>query len=238
MSEIKYNRMFGRGRTFGDNPNFLDKSIRQQVIEIGWSHACPVVNDVVRDFGSEWTLHRYAECNFVFGVILEIARKSKLNLYGQLIQPVRRLENEEPRRGLDTRFIPSDFHIQMSPLSTPWGYALPRVAIEQMGRGERNKDRTQEKILNAVDTISKAIEISDTPIDLLVNLAEMVLDDESVDQKAVLAHILSQSKLNEEGCITLFKQIKATIDEKNLNLLRTYNSLTYSERKTLDIINF
>lgn len=134
MTEFKYGRMFGRGRTFGDN--FFDKNIHEQIKEVGWSHACPVVSEVVRDFGPVWTLHRYAECNFVFGVILEIARENKPELYSQLIESVSRLKNEEPRKDLDKQFIPTDFYQQMSPLSTPWGYALPRVAIEQLNKWE------------------------------------------------------------------------------------------------------
>ncbi|MEK7536375.1 MAG: hypothetical protein AAB559_01160 [Patescibacteria group bacterium] len=238
MSEIKYDRIFGRGRTFGDDPNFFNKSIQQKVIEIGWSHACPVVSDVVRDFGPEWTLRRYAECNFVFGIILEIARENNLELYSQLIQPVPRLEKEEPRKDLDRQFIPANFYIQMSPLSTPWGYALPRIAIEQMGRENNNKDRSQEKILKAVDTISRAVKKSRTPIDLLINLGEMIIEDQSVNSKAVLAHILSQSILIEEGCKTIFRQIKDKIDLKNSNLKRTYESMTPSEREKEDIVNF
>lgn len=54
--ELRYHREFGKGTLLGDEGgNFFDKPINQQVMEMGWSHACPVVDEVVKKYGPEWT---------------------------------------------------------------------------------------------------------------------------------------------------------------------------------------
>lgn len=107
-----------------------------------------------------------------------------------------------------------------------------------MGRGSNNKDRTQQKILKSINSVDVAVKKSDTPIDLLVNLAEIVIEDPSVDSKAVLSHMLSHGILIEEGCKTIFEQIKNGIDLRDSNLKRIYESMTPTEREKADIINF
>ena len=125
----------------------------------------------------------------------------------------------------------------MSPLSTPWGYALPRVIIEEMGRGENNKDRTQKRFLKSLSIIDKAVKSSKTPNELLVKMAEQIskLD---VDPKTVLSHVLANNILIEEGCKTMFDDIKRRIDKSAPILRQTYDSMMEEERKAEGIINF
>ena len=238
MTESKSGREFGRGTLLGDEgTDFFNKPLADQVVEIGWSHACPVVDEVVKEYGPEWTLKRYAECNFVFGLIVESAKDLNPELYEQLTAPVARLEGEKPGKEFKPEFIPSNFFEQMSPLSTPWGYALPRVVIEEIGRGENNKDRTQKRILKALNIIDKVVKSSKTPIELLVKMAEQVSKLDA-NPKAVLSHVLANGILIEEGCKTMFDDIKRRIDKSAPTLREAYDSMSEGERKSEGIIIF
>ena len=125
MEEKRDGRKFGFGTFLGDSDEgFLEKPIEDQVIEMGWSHACPVVDNVAKEYGPEWTLKRYAECNFVFGLVVEAAKDLNPDLHKLLIKSTLRVEGELPGKVLSNR-IPKSFSSEMSPLSTPWGYAIP-----------------------------------------------------------------------------------------------------------------
>ena len=126
MTEFRYDREFGRGTLLGDKgDNFFSKPLDQQVLEIGWSHACPVVDKVVKEYGPEWTLK-----------------------------------------------------------------------------------------------ISEAVSKQDA------------------NPRAVLAHTLSKNILLEEGCRSIFGEIKRRIDKSAPNLRETYNSMLPAQREAEDIINF
>lgn len=238
MTELKSGREFGKGTLLGDKgDNFFKKPLMEQVVEVGWSHACPVVDEVVKEYGLEWTLKRYAECNFVFGLIVESARDLNPKLHGQLTTSVQRLEGEKPYKEFNPERIPNYFYNEMSPMSTPWGYALPRVIIEEMGRGENNRDRTQKRILRSLSIIDKTVKSSKTPSELLVKMAEQVSKLDA-DPKAVLSHVLSNGILVEEGCKTMFDDIKRQIDRSAFLLKRTYDSMSKDERSKEGIINF
>jgi len=238
MEAKKSGREFGFGTFLGDlGEGFVDKSINEQVLEMGWSHACPVVDEVAKEYGPEWTLKRYAECNFVFGLVAEAARDINPKLHKLLTTSVPRLENELPGRNFKPELIPESFAKKMSPLSTPWGYAIPRVIIEEMGRGKNNSDRTPERILKALNLVDKAVESSETPIELLVNLSESVSKLDA-DPKAVLSHTLALGIPQEEGCKIMFNEIKQRIDKSAPTLRKAYNAMQPEERNKEGIINF
>lgn len=238
MTEQKGGRNFGEGTFLGDTGyDFFSKPLSTQVEEMGWSHACPVIDEVAAQYGPEWTLKRYGECNFVHGVILDTAKRFNPNLHERLIKPVKRIESEIPGRSFNLRFIPESFTREMSPLSTPWGYALSRVIIEEMGRGENNKDRTELRIFRALSVIESGVKKSRSPVELLVRTAEMVTHLDA-DPKAVLSHVLAQGILEEEGSRIIFKEIKKRIGQWAPNLKKAYDSMSSEERTSLGIINF
>lgn len=238
MEEKKAGREFGFGTFLGDSgESFVDKPIQNQVLEMGWSHACPVVEEVAKEYGPEWTLKRYAECNFAFGLVAEAARDLNPELYKLLTTPVSRLNNELPRGRFKPNLIPESFYKEMSPLSTPWGYAIPRVIIEEMGRGKNNLDRTPKRILKALSLIDMAVKSSKTPIELLVKLSESVSRFDA-DPKAILSHTLAAGILNEEGCKSIFDEIKKRIDKSAPVLKRIYDIMSPEERTEEGIINF
>lgn len=238
MEEKKSGRVFGYGTFLGDlGEKFFDKPLSEQVLEMGWSHACPVINEVSKEFTPEWTLKRYAECNFVFGLVIEAAKDLNSKLYKLLTTSVPRLENELPGRNFKPELIPESFAKEISPLSTPWGYAIPRVIIEEMGRGKNNSDRTPERILRALNLVDKAVKSSETPIELLINLSESVSKLDA-DPKAVLSHTLASGILLEEGCKTMFNEVKQLIDKSAPTLRKVYGAMSPEERTKEGIINF
>jgi hypothetical protein len=235
-ANMRYGREFGKGTLLGDTGiEFFNQPIEQQVREMGWSHACPVIDQVAKEYGPEWTLHRYAECNFVFGLIAESAKNLNPNLHIQLTHAVGRLPDEPV--GVITKFTPESHKTKMSPLSTPWGYALPRVVIEQMGRGEGNKDRTQTRVLSSLDIIEKAVKNSTNPIELVVKISETVSNTDA-DPKAVLSHLLCAGVLQEENCITMFKDIVSEMKKSAPMLTKTYEGMSSEDRKKLGVVDF
>jgi hypothetical protein len=251
---MRHGREWSGGTFTGWEKDFLELPLEEQVLQLGWSHACPVVEDVIQTYGKSWaethpialpskirehgllmTRSRYAECNFVFGLIVESARNSKPELFEQLEKTTERLPGE-PFGIPNSIFAPESAKKQMAPLSTPWGYALPRVVIEQMGRGENNKFRKPERMLKALDMIDTAVQKSKNPIELAVNLAEMsALEDGN--PMAILSHLLSPGILKEENCKTMFKEVIKTMYENGKTLSKAYNSLTPDDFEKFDIVS-
>ncbi|MCX6726648.1 MAG: hypothetical protein NTY75_02405, partial [Candidatus Shapirobacteria bacterium] len=157
---IRWGRKFGYGTFLGNKgEKYFQEDIEKRVRKMAWSHACPVVEKVVKEYGPEWTEKRYAECNLFFGLITDEAAGCNFPLYFNLLQPVDRLPEETADPNINKKNVPLTFWRQMSPLSTPWGYALPRVLIEQFGRGENNKDRTAERITKGLQILEDEVRI-------------------------------------------------------------------------------
>ena len=230
----RFSREYGKGTLVGkEGRDFFKKPLDRQVIEMGWSHACPVIDKVVAEYGAEWTLKRYAECNFVFGLIVNSAKDLNPQLFTQLTTSTERLKNEPV--GVFTEHTPESHRTEMAPMATPWGYALPRVVIEQMGRGEGNKDRSPERMAKALGIVKDAVKSSHSPIDLVVKLSEEVSKGEA-DPKVVLAHLLSAGVLEEENCLTMFKDLIAKMRESAPTLTKVYDSMFSEERLDLGVV--
>jgi hypothetical protein len=254
--DIRYGREFGKGTFLGnEGDNFHQRPIEDQVKALGWSHACPVVDEVIINYGEKWARKhpgstqddirhggaelaraRYAECNFIFGLIVETARELNEPLYDVLSEPVTRLENE-PDGDHGSEHVPDSHLEQMAPMSTPIGYALPRVAIEQMGREDKNTERTPERMLKALDAIEEAVKESKTPVELVVRLSEMVSTMDA-NPKDVLYHLLSAEILREENCTTMFKDMISEMRDSAPTLTKIYDEMPSSEKKELDIVEF
>lgn len=255
-ADIRYGREFGKATLLGDKgDNFFQKPIEQQVREMGWSHACPVVDKVIKNYGDQWVkTHteaspteirqggaelargRYAECNFVFGLIADTTRELNKPLYEKLTRPVPRLENEpDGNHGLE--FIPDSHLKEMSPMSTPIGYALPRVVIEQMGRGEKNIERTPKRMQKALEVIEDVVKESKTPIELIVKLSEEVSKMDA-DPKNVLNNLLSADILGEENCVTMFRDMVAEMRKSAPTLTRVYDAMSSAEKQEFGVVDF
>lgn len=246
-------REFGLGTVFGpDGQDFLDQSLSDQVYALAWTHACPVPDAVVAAYGERWAQthtpsnqlapalagmelarSRYAECNFVFGYVSHIAAQVNPTLHGLLQQPILRLPNE-PDGKHGPRYVPLSHAVEMAPLSTPWGYGLPRVLIEQMGRGQ---DRTAERVQAALEMVDEVILQATTPIELAVGIGEEAASLDAKPQQ-VLYHLLSLEFYREENCGSLFRAMIAEMRRSAPVLTKYYDGLPSEQKTELGIVDF
>lgn len=251
----RYNRLFGEGKLFPDDTDlelFFQLPIEQQAYIMGWSHACPVIEKVIEIYGNTWkkqypdakaeeiaiegarmALKRYAECNFVYGLIDEQVRLDNLPLWEQLSSPIRR-RPDEPFVLTERRFVPNTAIDYMSPMSTPVGYALPRILIEMMGRGE---DRNPDRYKKATDYLEFAVGLSRNPIEFAVILSELAVKD-GVDPKIVLGHLLSIGVLKEQNCTSMYREIYKQIRSVAPRLFKAYSELSKADMKKEEIAKF
>lgn len=231
IDKFRADQDFGRGIFLGDDRNILSLSPEERLMVSAWRHACPRPQEVSRNYGLEWTRQRYDECDFVFSSLIVRHSESKPKLYRQLTASVQRLPGE-PIGVHESGAVPLSHQTEMSPLSTPWGFALPRVFIEQAGRNQhRNWDRYEK----AITLLDEAISQSTAPIELLANLSELVVKADA-DPMSVLSHVFEPGILEEENCRTMYNQIAEAVEQKAPTLWAQYTSLSQEEREKAGII--
>ncbi|MBI3619837.1 hypothetical protein HY214_01690 [Candidatus Roizmanbacteria bacterium] len=222
---------FGTGTLLGNNPEIYLLPPMERLLVSAWRHACVRPDEVSKGLGSEWTRQRYDDCNFVFKSVICAQAEAKPELYKLLTSPTPRLP-DEPVGVYEPGAVPESHIIEMSPLSTLWGYALPRVFIEHAGRDE---ERTAERYFHAIDLLGKAITMSSTPIELLANLAELVVCGDA-NPSAVLSHVLEPGVLVEENNRTMYREVIATLKKNAPSVWRHYLGLTEEEREQAGIL--
>lgn len=237
-SDIRAGRVFGDGTLLGDRgENFLSKNqppekIRQQALELAWSHGCPIPNELIPLYGAREIRNRYGECNFWYkSWILPRTRELNPELHKMLAKPFSRLINE-PVGKHEPVSVPGSHLEQMSMMSTPWGYALPRVLIEQFGRCDsRNRDR----VMKGLDVLDEVIKNSVTPMQFVAKLSEAVVLTDA-DPHKVLGHTLAREILEEENCSNLLNVLVSILNMEAPTLMQAYWKLNTQERKNLGII--
>ena len=224
---------FGKGYFLGNNPGILDLSSEKMVYVLAWWHACTGRREVINEYGLDWTLKRYAECNYSTGEIIDMARRKPF-LYWTLTTSIRRESSEQiDLNSFEKRAVP-DSHLKiMSPLSRPEGYALPRVLIEIKGRGS---DRSPERYFRAIDMLEDAIDISSDSIQLLSELSKRAVNS-GVDAKIILGHVLASGIMDEENCKKIYQEIIGDLKVNAPVVWDCYNSLSSEERMANGIIN-
>lgn len=105
-------------------------------------------------------------------------------------------------------------------MSTPWGYALARILIEQFGRGEEQTAERMKKGLRIVDEVVKK---SKTPVELVVRLAGAVVQADA-RAEAVLGHIFAQEFIN-EGQMFLTGSVVEELKKRAPELWEKYLSI-------------
>ena len=232
----RYGRYFGDGTVLGDQGDtFFDLPNARKVRILGWSHACPVVPDVINYYsqgksledGTKLAIGRYAECNFIYGVVVETAKRSNEGLYKLLTTSVERKDDEVVGNYIKG-FVPKDHDLDMSPLSTLWGYALPRVLLELMG-----PNRETVSVVKALNLLDAVVEISTTPEELVIRLAE-----QTEDKKTALSHLFSKGVYLEENCEMMAVKMFELMYYEAPELLKTYQGLTSQEKADLEILSF
>lgn len=223
-NDIRYGRRFGGGEVFGQPGNELSKMTAEiRVRAMGWSHACPVVDDVMREFRPEWTLRRYTECNFVHSQILERASVLNRDLYKQLTTPTKRYKGELPDSTIDRSHVPTSFETEMSPMSHPTGYSISRMILvaarDEQGNGVKDKVSKIKLMLN------KEIVDAKDPIQLTLKIAQR-LAEQGADKQRLIYHLMSAGVLSEEGCKTIFKEILHRMPDEAPSIYNEYITMT------------
>jgi hypothetical protein len=242
-TETRYGRVFGSGdiwpRSFLRKDDLSNMTRDDRLLAIGFSHACPVVHSVVKDYGYDWTLRRYIGCNWIYQhEILPVLKETNPNLFEKIITPVPRILTELPDFKIDRNLVPKSFEIEMSPLSTPYGYALPRLVDLYVKGKEKNGSyegkyqeiRTGLKTrVNIVKIIlnNLAHECTD-PIEFTVKLAGRI-HKLGVDPLKIFDHLLSKGKLKEENCKTMYHQIFGAMEKFTPELSHTYKQILRDE---------
>lgn len=122
----------------------------------------------------------------------------------------------------------------MAPRATTWGYALPRVAIEQAGRLGQSRD--QKRFFKAMDILDASVINSSSPNELLALLAEKAIENDA-DPIAVLGHIFAKEIPEEHGSLRPLRKIAKKIEEKAPKLWRKYKRLSPGEKDKNNIVN-
>lgn len=229
--DIRHGRVFGIGTLIGDNNDaFFKKDVAYQVAELGWSNGCPRREEVVRQYGLDWTRSRYAETNFWFKYIYKLAEVVNLTLYDQLVQVKSRLPGE-PVGKHEPQSVPQSHLEQIYPMSGLYGYALPRVLIEQIGQGD---NRSQPRLLRALGILEEIVADSATPGELLARLADQATSADA-DPRATLSHILPAGILDEENCKATINKFASDLQTHTPALWALYKNLTFQEKEGLSL---
>ncbi len=236
QAEVKYGgRKFGDFSVFGDRGvNVVNHSLRRQVFEVGFSHACPDPREVAKKLGWKWTRDRYVDCNMTLGIIVDQARKLNPELYEQLITPKKR----DYHPGLhNPRSVPRSYLDQMSTGATPEGYILPRILLEAAGRKGNRKDNA--KYFRAMRWADEAIVKSTTPMELVVNLAEQITkpNRDVINAVPVLAHMFANEILDEQCGVGYLKELLIMMEEKAPELAGDYHWLTSKEKHEYGMVD-
>jgi hypothetical protein len=220
----RYLRRWGDHRLFGNDPSIMNESPEGLARMMAWSQACPNPKAVMTEYGVMWTLRRYSECNFCYGWLFDRAEKLNEPLAQELVKGIWRGAQDKVG-AYDPLFTPDHHKWLMSEMSTAWGYALPRVLIEQFGRdGNRNQDRMLKGIAIAESVIKK----SKTPAEFLARLSNEVVKADA-DPAAVLGHVFAV-ELESEGAGSSITLTVQAIKRHAPQLWEFYRGLSPDQR--------
>jgi len=222
---------FGRGTVMGDDPSILLLCPVERLWVSAWRHACPQPEAVSKEYGVEWTRVRYDSCDFEYGLIIQLAQTLNPDLAKLLTAATPRLVTEpvgysEPGR------VPGSHQHEMSPLSTLAGYSMPRVLVELIGRGEVTDP---SRFVRAIDGVTQLIQISISPLELTARLADLGIQEFSVDPDILLSHLFEPGILKEENNRTEYRNMLATLKGYSPQLYIHYISLSVEQRLELGI---
>jgi hypothetical protein len=195
------------------------------------AHGCPNWHAVKAAYGAEWTLERYATCNEVMEkLILERALVLNPDLLQSLIAPTPRAL-DEPAGIHEVAAVPENYLAEMNLGSMAYGYSIPRVIIEIMGRDATGRlEIDYEKLPTLVDGIEQAIRESHQPFELLAKLSALALNL-GVHAKKLLSHMFSQVIIDEQSCISQYVQLEVALQQCAPAVWETYDQMSDEEKR-------
>ena len=230
-------RSYGDSRLTGGNEKFFDQPLTAQLEELAFSHGCPIPREVVLNYGggrkgTESAIQRYAECNFVFReIVLPYAETLNPALHARLSAEYPLAMGESAQAPEHPARVPKDYGRVLSGAATPWGYSIPRILIEQFGRGE---ERTRDRYVRGLDVLEEALKVSSSVEELVARLAE-VSCQANAKPEAVLSHVFA-AELSGYG--SYFEKLKVAFGERAPQLAQTLAALPEDEKRCQGIAVF
>lgn len=233
MTEHKYGPDKKFGRTFGErsllgdnNKDFFKKPILEQVSELAWSEGCPVRNKVINRKGPESARNRYGEVIFASQIVLAEAKEHNPELFFLLKQGLIRKEGEVVGEH-ESSSVPASHVTEISTSNTPWGYSLPRILIEQFGKG---KERNQTRMIEGLEILESSIKKTDSPISLIAIFSEGIVRNNPSITNSVLKQAFSKGYLEEENIFEIYGKLLEEIGKYAPTLYKRYNELSSEEK--------
>ncbi len=238
---LSQERSFSDNRLVGDNGGWLLDNLdsSKAVRMLAWSEGCPVRHKVVRRLGILGAVERYGEVIFARQLVYEAARR-KPRLYQELRNNWWRHVDESVGE-YEENSVPKLHRLIITPNNTPWGYALPRLLLVQMGA---QSERSSQRFLQGLNILDKAVADATSPYELVAGFAEGVArskrfsgadQDRHLDQ--VLRATLSAGYLREENVTAMCSQLLRVLHEKSPVFWERYQALDPTSRQKLGIVN-
>lgn len=223
-----------------DDHTFLEMptiAIRRRALELAWSNGCPVSLELTDpenpDYGPKAMMIRYAQANRWFNIVLSETQRANPILFKELWTHIpRRLDLGETVGKHEPQSVPQIHTRKMVPMASPFGFALSRVPIEYVGRGD---EEDGDKVSHAMDMIATHAARSKTPKELLAKVAEEVASPWTQDKSvAVLRQCLSAVVSEEENCQSIFIEIAQEFRSTAPNLWGIYTELSRHSPEVLE----
>lgn len=228
---------FGNGSFVGDflhpESNALELEPRNLARRLGYVAGCPVVERLTDPAntkpgrGSEAMIDRYGEVSFWFSELTSILRKQNPELASKITQSVARHDGDRERMiAFDEPSIPDDYFEQMRPLGTLYGYALPRVMIEEIrGNEESAQDNTavQDRLVAGIEAFKSVCHDATDPYELTARFSEALAQLDG-NPKAILGHALPPGWLEEHGANWMFNDMREAVKKYAPTLWQDYIS--------------
>lgn len=236
----KENLNFGFGNFVGvlNNPDFEALPAREQARIVGWADSCPVVNELTNPAntdpgrGPEAMLERYGEVNQWFTFIGRVVDDVNPDLFDQLMTPVARFDSE-PVGKYEPESVPAFHLIEMSPLGTLPGYALPRLLTKQIGDGTVEENQT--RLFRGLEALDVAASEATNPSELLAIFAREVAAKQDLKAEAILSGSFSKGWFGEHNAVTMLDQVKEAFKVKAPGLWKVYSGLTDEQKLELKL---
>lgn len=230
---------FGNGSFVGDflrpESKALELEPRDLARRLGYVAGCPVVERLTDPEnaqpgrGSEAMIERYGEVSFWAGELMQRLSEQNPELvqYAGLSWPVARREGDKERMiAFDEPSIPDDHFEFMHGLGTLYGYALPRIMIEELrGNEESSQDKMfiQDRMVVGLVAFEHMARNSKDMYELTAKFGEGVTHLDG-DPKAILGHILPPGWLEEHGATWMFNDMREAVKKHAPTLWQEYIS--------------
>lgn len=240
VKSLRENKRFVN-RKYGDN-KFID-DVFFQLLEagdyetladmLGWSHACPVVPDVIKRGGFRTAVETYAELILLSGSALDIIRKHNVDLYAEFSGVHKRKKGEKPGKYY-RGYTPPDHMEIIRGVAMASGYILPRLIREYLGE---RADRTPAKFVKAFNILERVVKNGLkrkhplTPEQLVVDLAVAFDRDDrksngQSDPLKYIRRLFSEGKLNEDHQYGEYKAISGFMRKFKPDMWGRYQSVS------------